>query len=223
MKLYTLFTDSHSELLQRYFLPSLFKVVPTVEVVVKKVPQLCETATYGENGWFETMLFKALYHIQSCEETLGDYFIYMDCDIQFFRPFIHEMVAEMQAGNYDLACQDDVFPFGNRPTYCAGLFICKSSDRTLRFFNSLYNSMLANQRHKDRYTDQIALNENLDQVKHGLLSHKFYTIAHSKQKLWDKDYNISVPSDLLVHHANWTHGIENKIALLNFIKEQQNV
>lgn len=83
--------------------------------------------------------------------------------------------------------------------------------------------MLANQRHKDRYTDQIALNENLDQVKHGLLSHKFYTIAHSKQKLWDKDYNISVPSDLLVHHANWTHGIENKIALLNFIKEQQNV
>lgn len=217
MKLYSLFTESHEKLMYEYFIPSLFKVEDTtnIDLVIKKIPQLCKSASFGDNGWFETMLIKAEYHIQSCLENMGQKFIYMDCDIQFFKPFAITMIEEL--ADYDIACQNDVFPYENRTTYCAGLFICKANEKTLKFFIDLYKSM-----NYYKHNDQIALNQNLHQLKHKILSSNFYTISQTTNVLWDNNYNISnIPSNILVHHANWTHGIDNKIKLLNFIKSKQ--
>lgn len=215
MKIYTLFTNSHWSLLNNYFLPSLYKQ-EDAEVVIKKFPQECHSAEYGKDGWFKTMTKKVEYHIQSCQENFGKTFIYSDCDVQFLQPFIS--VAENELQDYDLACQNDVYPYGNRKTYCAGFFICKSNDKTLSFFEKILADMKL-RGEAPHYNDQAALNENLSMVKHKTLSNKFYTISQTTNKLWDENYDVEVPKDIIVHHANWTHGISNKIKLLDFVKE----
>jgi len=217
MKIYTFFTETHTDLLFQYFLPSLYKY-ENAETIIKKLPQQCSSGEYGKDGWFDTMLKKVEYHIQSCEENYGKTFIYSDCDVQFVAPFIDTMVNELD--NYDIACQDDVHPYGNRTTYCAGFFICRSNDATLAFFKKILLDMIShNTSPKHNYNDQTALNENLNMINHKILSNKFYTIAQTTKRLWKEDYNIDVPKNIVVHHANWTHGVSNKIKLLNFVKE----
>jgi hypothetical protein len=216
MKIYTFFTETHKELLYNFFLPSLYNQEDT-DVVIKKLPQDCRDGEYGHDGWFTTMIKKVEYHIQSCKENYGETFIYSDCDVQFLKPFVSTLVDEL--GNYDIACQDDVHPYMDRNTYCAGFFICKSNDRTLAFFEKILSDMI-NRGESPNYNDQAALNENLSMVKYLSLSHKFYTTAQTTHMLWDNNYNINIPTDILVHHANWTHGVSNKIKLLNFVREK---
>jgi hypothetical protein len=79
---------------------------------------------------------------------------------------------------------------------------------------------MINRGESPNYNDQAALNENLSMVKYLSLSHKFYTTAQTTHMLWDNNYNINIPTDILVHHANWTHGVSNKIKLLNFVREK---
>jgi hypothetical protein len=221
MKIYTIFTDSHSSLLNDYFLPSLkANIDSSIEIIVDQIQQFCPSAVYGSHGWFETMLLKAQQHIRACEENFGDKFIYSDCDVQFFKPFFNTMIEELE--DYDIACQDDVHPYGDRNTYCAGLFICNANENTLNFFKSIYHSMIKAHEYDQSYNDQTALNGHLHHIKHKLLSSKFYTIAQTTKCLWNNEIDIqNIPSNLLVHHANWTHGIENKIQLLQFIKSKQ--
>lgn len=218
MKIYTIFTDTHKYLLYNYFLPTLYEHEYT-ETVIKKIDQICSSGSYGQNGWFETMRQKALYCLQACKDNYGQKIIYADCDIQFLGPFINRMEEELS--DYDIACQDDVFPFGNRRTYCAGLLICRANDRTIQLFQNIINLMNMRGAWSPNWDDQGALNENIHITKHKALSHQFYTIAQSKAQLWDNDYSISIPKNILVHHANWTHGVDNKIKLLDFVKREQ--
>lgn len=215
MKIYTIFTDSHKDLLYQYFLPSIYNH-EYIEVVIKKINQNCPTAIYGSSGWFQTMMQKADYCRQACLENYGKNFIYADCDVQFLNPFVKALETEL--GEYDIALQDDVFPFGNRRTYCAGFFICKANEQTLQLFDKILYDMktFGPSQHWD---DQGALNNNIDITKHKPLSHRFYTIAQSSNKLWDNNYDISIPDNILVHHANWTHGVPNKIKLLEFVRK----
>jgi len=217
MKIYTLFTDSHKDLLYQYFLPSLYHY-EDAEVIIKKIPQYCQSGEYGQDGWFETMIEKVKYHIQSCKENLGQKFIYSDCDVQFLNRFIDIAIEELS--DYDIACQDDVHPYNDSTTYCAGFFICNANDKTLNLFETILDSMLVSS-DRTSYNDQSALNDHLSRVKHKTLSHKFYTIAQTTSSLWQEDYAVKIPTDILVHHANWTHGVHNKLKLLNFIKSQQ--
>lgn len=225
MKIYTIFTDSHQQLLHEYFIPSLYNNInysepKPIDIIIKKIPQFCPTATYGRKGWMETMLNKVDQHIEACEYNLGKQFIYFDCDVQFFKPFIDDMIEEL--GDFDIACQNDIFPYENRQTYCAGMFICNANEKTLDFFKSIRKNMVENSYRPHEYNDQVALNENLYKIKHKLLSCKFYTIAQTTNCLWDNNYNINnIPNNISIHHANWTHGVDNKIKLLNFIKTKQ--
>ena len=139
---------------------------------------------------------------------------------QFFKPFVKCMIEELE--DYDIACQNDVFPYGDRNTYCAGLFICNANENSLNFFKTIYDSMIKVHKYDKSYNDQTALNGYLHNIKHKLLSSKFYTIAQTTGCLWNNKIDINdIPSDILLHHANWTHGIENKIKLLEFIKSKQ--
>jgi hypothetical protein len=218
MKIYTLFTESHTRLLYEYFLPTIHSQ-ENVEVVIKKIPQYCSSAEYGKDGWFQTMIKKVEYHIQACKENYGQTFIYSDCDVQFFEPFINIAINEL--ADYDIACQDDVYPYKDRKTYCAGFFICRANDKTINLFNKILSDMLIRGQYYISYNDQAALNENISMVNHKTLSHKFYTIAQTTNQLWEEDYNVKIPDDIVAHHANWTHGISNKIKLLDLVKNNK--
>ena len=76
---------------------------------------------------------------------------------------------------------------------------------------------------RDKYNkeDQKTLNEQIYLCKSKFLSRKFFTIAHSIGRVWD-GIEVDIPGDILVHHANWTVGINNKIKLLNMVRENLN-
>jgi len=70
-----------------------------------------------------------------------------------------------------------------------------------------------------RLEDQTSLNDNLHMVKHKRLSHRFFNVAHYLNGVWNnRDFNI--PNDIIIHHANWTIGVQNKIELLKLVRSK---
>lgn len=204
MKLYTIFTPSHRQLYEKYFLPSLpqgeFELIPT------EIPQECPTGSFYKEGWSQTCFRKVELFIKACQENMGETFVFSDVDIQFFGSLKDTLIEEL--GDFDIACQNDTGPY-----YCSGFFVCRGNERTLAMFQAM----------RDRYNkeDQTSLNDNIRMCKSKFLSRKFFTIAHVTGQVW-KGEDVYIPSYVLMHHANWTEGIENKIKLLNMVRSKLN-
>jgi lipopolysaccharide biosynthesis glycosyltransferase len=198
MKLYTIFSPSHKIMYDDFFL----KTLPNeFELVSKEIPQECSTGEFYKEGWSKTCYRKVEFFIQACEENIGKNFIYSDVDIQFFGKIKDALLNEL--GDYDIACQNDTGPY-----YCSGFFICNANQRTLNMFN-----MMKKNYNKE---DQTSLNEQIHLVKSKFLSRRFFTVAHSTNSVWNGQ-DFYVPNDILIHHANWTGGIDNKIRLLDLV------
>ena len=215
MKLYTCYTSSHYTLYSEYFLKSLNNLT-NIELIAKELVQESETGDFLSTGFFNTMVKKVELIISACRENPNQLFIYADCDIQFFGDIVDPLIAEL--GDFDIACQNDVAPFRDRLTYCAGFFICRANDRVLNMFTEILKEMqLVNPL---EYTDQNVLNEKLDMCSHKLLSNQFYTVSQSTNTVWNGQADFTIPNNLLMHHANWTVGVANKLKLLESVKEK---
>jgi hypothetical protein len=137
------------------------------------------------------------------QENQGELFAFSDVDIQFFGNIKETMIEEL--GNYDIACQNDTGQF-----YCSGFFICRGNESTLNMFSEMKKNYEAE--------DQTTLNRHIHMVKSKFLSNKFFTIGHLLGLWTGQDFNIPYP--ILVHHSNWTSGIENKIKLLDIVRKK---
>lgn len=200
MKLYTIYTPSHKIMFKEFFL----KTIPNeFEIIYREMPQECETGEFYKEGWNITCFRKIELFIEACEENLGNHFIYSDVDVQFFGDIKETLLQEI--GDYDIACQNDTGSY-----YCSGFFICKANEKTLHLFQEMRRNYVKE--------DQTTLNNNIHLVKSKFLSHRFYTVGHSLGVAWTGQ-NFSVPNDLLVHHANYTVGVSNKISLMKIVQE----
>jgi hypothetical protein len=143
-----------------------------------------------------------LFH-KACEENQGELFAFSDVDIQFFGNVKETMIKEL--GDYDIACQNDTAQY-----YCSGFFICRGNESTLNMFSEMKKNYEAE--------DQTTLNRHIHMVKSKFLSNKFFTIGHILGLWTGQDFNIPYP--ILIHHSNWTAGIENKIKLLDIVRKK---
>jgi len=201
MKIYTYYTDSHKPFYDNHFSIS----VEDLEIVSFFGDQECQTGSYYKEGWKQTTMKKVDVFIQACKENQGDVFVYSDVDIQFFGPIKEKLLEEL--GDYDIAIQDDYLG-----GMCSGFFVCRGNERTLRMFENMKTN-------ESQYLeDQHALNMNLNFVKFKPLSHRFWTFGIYKTQ-W-KNQNFDIPDDILMHHANWTEGIQNKTVLLNIVRQK---
>jgi hypothetical protein len=201
MKIYTIYSDSHRLLYNDYFL----KTLPNeFDLICNEIPQECSTGDFYEQGWDLTCYRKVELFIKACEDNMGKKFIFSDVDIQFFGNIKDILIEEL--GDYDIACQNDT---GN--IYCSGFFICDANERTLNMFKMM----------KENYNkeDQTSLNQQIHFCKSKFLSNRFFTIGHITHSVWNGQ-DIDIPTDILVHHANWTVGIDNKINLLNMVRKK---
>lgn len=208
LKIYTFYTDSHKELLNNYFITSLKKTNKNLDLVVKKFEQKCTKGDYMSIGWHETMTNKVDYILEGIKENWGGLFIHADCDIQFFGPIKEDVINQL--GNKDLAAQDD----GGE--MCCGFFVCRSNERTKNLFENVKKQI------NNNYNDQQATNKLAKKyISCKYLDEKYYSIYRSTdKKRWEKSMQINnIPKNILIHHANWTVGIENKIELMNRVKE----
>jgi hypothetical protein len=164
------------------------------------------------SGWLDAMDYKLSVILKAIEECKDTWFIFADCDVQFFRPFIDDIERELQ--DVDLVCQED------KGSLCAGFFACKSNNKTKQLFITIKNNF------KRLVNDQVALNAYKDIISYKLLCNKkYFTIGNVFNNLdgtsnWDNQTEIIPPKEIMVHHANYVKGTENKLKLLTMIKEK---
>lgn len=201
MKLYTYFTPSHKIFFDNYFL----KTVPkTFELcVTKESNQFCKKAFFYSPGWNRTTANKIDIFIKACSENISNYFFYCDIDVQFFDNNIIDILLD-ELGDYDIACQDDI------ETYNSGVFICKANNKTLRMFETMRKNF--------KISDQPTLNNHIHMCDHKKLSKRFFTTGFEIGLWKDKEFNI--PNNIVMHHANWVLGIDDKIKALNIVRSK---
>ena len=202
MKVYTTFTPSHKVLYENYFLKTL---PDEFEVKAYEIPQECNSGDFYSDGWDKTCYRKVELFYKACEENMGDIFVYLDVDIQFFGNIKNILIEEL--GDFDIACQDDI------SHACSGQFICRCTDRTLNMF--------ANMKEHYRLEDQTTLNDHIWLCRNKFLSRRFFSFGHVMTKPWsEEDFNI--PENIVSHHANWVIGIDNKIKIMDIVREKYN-
>ena len=198
MKIYTAYSDSHKGMFEQFFLPTVPK---EFDLKIEVFPQECPSGTFYEKGWGTTCRRKIDLFVRACEENMGTHFVFADADLQFFGNCKDVLLEEL--GEKDFACQNDVI------CACSGFFIAKGNQKVLDMFHRMGTHYEAE--------DQTSLNRNLHMVDWKMLSHRFFTIAMVTGNRW-YGQDVEIPKDILVHHANWTTGVDNKIKLLEFVK-----
>jgi hypothetical protein len=224
-RLYTLATPSHQSLHDDWFRPTLqddyIVEMRSLEQVGASEDHCCGTVAFNQ-----TMVAKVRLMLDAIRENWGGVFIYSDVDIQFFgrtEPLIDEAMS-----NLDVAAQRDAHPrmspIGN-PQFsghlCAGFLACRGNERTLRLWEGILAYSLG---HPDQH-DQQALNHLLSWrsgwrmpnrfgVRWGYLPDAFFGPGPQLQTVWEPGMPLATPATIVMHHANWTIGIANKVAQL---------
>ena len=228
IKAYSLFTDSHKQFLTKYFLPT-FPFRKEIELTLLHRPQHCKSASFEQEGWKETMRDKStcfFEKLQECKEE--ELFMFIDPDIQFFKDFYDDIISIMT--DIDIAWQNDVIGGVN-----TGFFAVKNNKQTRSFFKTI----LGNLDSKDFSQEQVLANYLLQNqskyptiaVRCKYLPQAYWTYGWVAASLdprtggcrggWTpQSLDFDIPRDIAIHHANWTSGIDNKIKLLDIVKEK---
>jgi hypothetical protein len=228
IKMYVLYTPSHQYFFENYFLPS---IKDDYFLISENCEQECSTGFFEEEGWMDTMNKKVQLVIRAIKENPEKIFIHSDVDVQFFGK-TKDTILRLMADK-DIVFQRDRtenLEKGFLGVYCAGFFACRGNERTLKFFEDILSQLPGLQA---GVNDQVILNNLLESgkynIKIGYLPNTFWSpgIEHGdagengkNMYSWQPGEDIVPPDDIVMHHANWTKGIENKKNQLDFIKDK---
>lgn len=213
MKIYTCYTPSHKEMFDEYFMGS--PSISEYEIIAEEFPQECATGAYLSDGWMNTMNRKLDLIIRAIDENMGEVFIHSDCDVQFLRPSKEYIESFFYKTDLDIILQSDIYML------CAGFFACKASNKTRLLFSLIKHNILMFEH------DQLALNyflkgwkEHITDINmnYRMFDSRIWNVGHTLYNRWEGQ-DFEVPQNILVHHANWTVGIENKTKLLKMVKD----
>lgn len=226
IKAYTLFTDSHKKFLTDYFITT-FPYREEIELTIVYKPQRCKTASFETDGWRETMRDKVNCFIDGINKCKDDeIFMFIDPDIQFFGDFYEDIIDGLN--NKDAVFQNDVFGGVN-----TGFFAVKNNKKVRSFFKTILGNL------ESFSQEQVLANYLLTNsykfptiaIEWSFLPDKYWTYGHIAAQPGENgnmykgswtpeadDFNI--PSDIIMHHANWTAGVENKIKLLDIVRKK---
>ena len=225
MRLIGLWTSSHHEMKSNWFDPSLGKEFQPHLVHFKEE----DGGDYLSPSWTRSVLAKNELILSKLESDKDEVFVYSDCDIQFFGLTPKMLLAEL--GGYDIAFQRDDY----RGLACSGFFVARSSSQLAQVWKAVIQQIS----HQGR--DQIALNKLLHEtpaLRWRLLSTRFFGAGcglpllpiyqrivrlkfRSRAPLWVPGMPLAVPNEIVMHHANWTVGITNKICQLEYVKSKR--
>jgi len=209
--IYTFYTETHKVFLDDWFMKTIRE---KNKVHIEKFEQRCHSGSFMGEGWNKSMLDKIDY-IRDCLAK-NELFFHLDCDIQFFNHFYEEYINLLEKNNLDFLAQHD----GNN-TICCGFMLLRPSEKMKMFWDEVYD-ITKNRLLGERTNDQVACNYLIKQrsIKTGLLGNDCFSIWMANgMKVWEpKDKNFFVPKNIRIHHANYTVGVENKIKLLEMVK-----
>lgn len=222
MKLITVCSDSHNELLEQHLLPSL---PPTLIPVVVKTEQRGN----GDHGWtdeFIGAMREKMTVVLNYTKNETEPFIYCDADIRF-NPFLDPvptLVNMLEQQKLDIVCQRD----GN--DICAGFMLLNPSEKNANYLQAVLDYMSAN----PTKCDQLAFKELYSSNAYpkeakpsiGLLdTHMGFGNTNHLQPnvLWSSESDLlekhkDIVARQFMWHANHTIGVKNKMDMLNRFK-----
>lgn len=201
MKLYTFYSETHRELYE-IFIKSLNMTNPNISTKVDIFNQT-GNGVFMEKGWGDMMSNKLDQIIRACE--IGEIFIHSDSDVYFLGNFEERIISEL--GNYDIAFQDD------NPSLCMGFFICNPNVKVTEMFKKVKSLLNRFNGHDQNAMNSIISNSG---VKYKKLSHLFFSYGQKNKGVWNGE-EFDVNKDILVFHANWVVGTENKKRIIEYV------
>lgn len=212
MKLCTFFSESHRCFLKRFV--NSFSFEPGMDLVIRNIPQLC-SGNILEKDWMKAMEKKIDYVIE-CLETAkdGEIVIHSDCDVQFFKPFSNDIVKHLQ--KCDIVFQNDY-----AGKMCAGFFAAKNHKVVRSLFKTVKMKMHEHQNDQYAMNHYIPLYVNQHGLSVGTLPEKYFTYGmYNKQWTERIGDNFIIPNDIMMHHANWVVGVDDKLKLMDIVKQK---
>ena len=215
IKLYALYTPSHEVFKDKFFVPS---IQDDFELIFEFCDQTCPSVKFMEEGWTQTTMNKVNLIIRAIKENWNSIFIFSDVDIQFFAP-IKDIILELIEGK-DMVIQRNT-PDG---VLCTGFFVCRGNEKTLRLWEDVKKMMESD----CLSSDQISFNrcikrrhqKNLYGIVWDYLPHSFFGAGTLTGYEWRPGMLLPIPDNIMIHHANWTKGVHNKIAQLIYVRDE---
>jgi len=207
INIHCFFTTAYQVLVDEWFLPSVSEYKPVL--MVGDGRGMTGAASYRDRHWGEITREKMDAIIAAIWQNWGRVFIFADPDIQFFRESWEGIAAALEGR--DIVFQKD----SPRGIACTGFFACRGNEKVLRFW------LKARALHPD---DQIAANRLLRRrdcdVRWGFLPDTFMSGGTLTGKLWAPGMALPLPEGMVLHHANWTIGLPNKLAQLRYVRDR---
>ena len=215
IKLYALYTPSHEVLKDKFFLPS---IQDDFEIICEFSEQTCPSVKFMEEGWTQTTIKKVDLILRAIQENWGSIFIFSDVDIQFFCP-IKKAILKLMKGK-------DIVMQKNNPegVLCTGFFACRANEKTLQLWTDVKKMMQQNSLNSDQNSFNHCIKRhnktNPYNVVWDYLPKTFFGAGTLTGFLWYPGMLLPIPKNIMMHHANWTKGINNKIAQLIYVRSE---
>lgn len=207
MRLYACYTQSHFDLLTKHFVPSLPQELYNFKTI-RELAQRSDTGEFASGGFQATCLDKVDFIIEALTvET--EPFLFSDVDVRFYGPVVADLLECL--GNADMAFQWD----GPSGRECSGFMVIRPSKQT-RFFWQAARARMINAREMDQDAVHWTMSTYPSACTTVILPERYWTYGRN-DKHWEPGTPVNPPADLLVHHANWTMGVENKLRLLEAV------
>jgi hypothetical protein len=208
-KLVTIYTDTHQRMYENYFLPSYQEHLSSNYMLfAKKAEQKCPTGTWQSEGFDAVTLEKLKWIADNIDIENKNLLVFSDCDVQFFKPlnFTNENIIE-----------NTIYFQLDPPHYvCTGFFVCKQTESVLNFFKTAINML--NNSLNTKNDDQSIINSLImSEITKQTLPTELYWSAGHQCGIWNGQ-QLTPPTQIIMHHANFTIGVPNKELLLESVK-----
>ena len=209
VKMYAVYTPTHQVFVENWFLPS---IKDDYEVILEKHEQLSESGAYGKEGWRETMMFKVDVVIRGIKENWNKVFVHSDVDIQFFKRTKDIILALMR--DKDMMIQLNNARNGEM---CAGFFACRGNQKNLDLWVEIKKRLSDknNKTHDQAELNKLVKKDNVYNLQWDYLPLEFYCPRGG----WSPGKTLDLPENIVMHHANWTIGISNKLVQLDYVRK----
>lgn len=211
LPLYTIYTASHEELYRDWFSPT---IPSDLSLTSERLP-FQGSDVYRSDAWHRAIAAKVDFIIAVIRMEAGRTFAFADADTQFFREFAG--TTESLLGIADIVCQSES-PAG---TFCTGLFLCRSSSRVERLWQDVALTLKrrsSNGVHDQNIFNDIVMSRSAP-VRCDYLPSAFMGGGSLTGRRWTPGVPLPIPSSVAVHHANFTVGVRNKVAQLQYVRQ----
>lgn len=211
MRLVTYYTPSHREMCERYVLS---QASGFDDIIVGEYPQTCPTGEFKSAGWNDCMSDKL--HLLQHLPCDGMPTLYVDSDVCLM-PGLAQWAKETSAGLDGVAYSDDVLQ------WCAGVMLFHDTEQVHRWWR-----LVEDMSHVLDLPDQETI--HVLRVHGKRLPLPMSVLAPDRICNWATVGGTSpwvgewfdLPETCVAWHANWTIGIDNKLAMLSRVRKPDN-